>query len=216
MNGIVVRARRQWCLLLVGAGAAAAVVAAPAGAAGQQCATSGKTVAANSLARVYSTTTPGGPEVFGCLYGRTSIKLASGSSPQLPRFIVAMSGPYVAVATNLSEVDVGQATLRVFDLRTGKAILRPRAASGSSSPRFGIQITAVVLSEKTVGWIASIQNFKKPSAKLTYEVHRVEQGSSRVLDSGTKIKPGSLALSSDGHWMYWEDGTNKVHIATMR
>lgn len=218
MNGIVVRVRGRLGVLVIGSIAAAAIAAPAAGARDQRCATLGKTLAANSVARVYAyTPRPTGTEidVFGCLYGQAPIKLAGASVTGNPTFLAAVSGRYAALATDLAQPDFGQAELRVYDLRTGQVVLRPQAATKRSSQTYGIRITAVVLSGNTVAWIASIQNFKQTSAPTVYEVHRAEQGTSRVLDSGTKIKPRSLALSSDGRWMYWLDHT-KVHRASMR
>jgi hypothetical protein len=199
-------------LVIASALIAAALVAAPSAVAvDQTCATAGTTIVANSVARAYEVVNPSGVTVDACLYGRTSLQIASSDVTVNPIFKVALSGRYVAVATDLFEVDFRQASLRVYDLGTGRLLLHPRPATKGKL----VEISALVLGGKAVAWIASRSNLRggQISAPI-YEVHRVNSHGAAVLDSGPRIAPGSLARSSSGNRIYWLNG-NSLRTATL-
>lgn len=194
----------------------AGVPAASAGAAHETCATTGTTVAADSVARAYESfpANPDFVDLMACLYGRSPLQIASASMFDLPAFKVGFSGPYVAVATDTDLTGLLQATLQVFDLGTRRMILQPRpATSAASGP--SVSVTALVLSGRTIAWIVSTSAFSLSAvSRPIYEVHRADGRGNTLLDRGVNIAAKSLALSSNGRRIYWLDG-HSVRTATL-
>jgi hypothetical protein len=201
-------------LAIVTALSASLALSAPTARAADMCATDGTTIAADSIARVYGRSIP--PAfvafgVYGCLYGHAPLAIASESAPMNPLFKVALSGRYVAVAADTFQPFFAQATLRVFDLRAGRTIRQPPSATSGPSgislrSNSLITIRDVVLSGKAVAWIVQVRNLRgQVETPDLYEVLRVDRRRA-VLDSGPRIAPGSLAISSNGRRIYWLDG----------
>ena len=194
--------------------ASVAGVVPAAAAVDQSCATTGPTITADAVGRVYSgSSTPIDATVYACVYGHAPVVIADSDLGSNPHFDVELSGRYVAVATDLFQPFFAEASLRVFDLSTGRVIGRPRPATKGQL----ITITALVSRGRAVAWIASRKNLIRHGTDETapiYEVHRADAHGASLLDSGRTIAPESLALSSAGSRIYWLHG-NSLHTARL-
>jgi hypothetical protein len=194
------------CLLACGAAAGAAHSVAPV------CGPArAHTLAADSLARVYSR----GGKVYGCAKGSHSsyvLGSASHSVGQARVGPIALAGVDVAYGKTTSGVDVISAEVVVKNLTDGRTLRNQPATAGNFGPETAQRVDSIVVKpDGSVAWIATINSII--SHRGTTQVRKSDRTSRTSLDSGRKIKPGSLRLG--GSKLSWSDGS-VTKTATLR
>lgn len=202
--------------------AGAAVVAAAAATPGAIVATSGAaasrscgpvsaaTLVHSSVARIYTpdrvhSPAPPGllfPRVYGCLFGSSRVvSLGGGGRQQV--VLPTLAGHFAGYGLRQMGVDTGSTTVRVVALRSGATVVNAAVTSPVTRPESSTVLDALVLNAHGhVAWIGSKGSIvgRGPTA---FEVHRIERSGAALLDSGTKIDPGSLRRH--GRRISWRD-----------
>jgi hypothetical protein len=159
------------------------------------------TIAQNSSARVF---TAADGNDYACLYSVGRAFYLSGSEHYDYR-LVHFSGPYVAYVQNVAanDEDIGE-----MDLRTGHLHTFVIATPIQNSVCYGVGSLALK-ADGAIAWIGT--NFvgfgcsNPPGPEI--EVRRHDRRGLRILDSSTKIVPGSLHLLKGV--LSWTDGAAK-------
>jgi hypothetical protein len=165
------------------------------------CRTTGRTVVANSKARVYlvppsQTSRPGG-EYFGCAFARPGRRSLGGdfSGSSAAEYVqdIQLRGRFVAYAP-VTCSDICEWRALVADLRTRKTLL---AAHGEN------QLYSVLMTrERSLAILNDPSDYGGPVPD--YRVSKVEESGKTLLDRSAEIDPFSLAVSR--HRMYWMHG----------
>jgi hypothetical protein len=148
-----------------------------------------------------------GEKVYGCAAGtHSSYALGTTSSSRGGEGRVgpiALAGVNAGFGRTSFGVDVISAEVVVERLTDG-VVLRDRAATaGNFGPEYSQQVHSVVVKrDGSVAWIASISSIT--SGKGATQVRKSDRTSRTSLDSGPKIKPGSLRLH--GSELSWRNG----------
>jgi hypothetical protein len=116
---------------------------------------------------------------------------------------VAVAGRLVAAALMTCGVDTGATSIEVMRVSDEHRLLTTPAI-GNPGPESYTHVTGLVLTpEGAAAWIARAASIA--THRTVTEVHAASAGSTRVLDSGAGIAPGSLRLS--GRTVSWQDGS---------
>lgn len=179
------------------------------------------TILKTGTGRIFST--PAGDfvnRVWGCLYSqnrRYSLGRDGDCDPgaSVDRFILI--GRYVAFVSTSCNIDQGEDSVVVRDLRTGRTKWRAPAATGNL-PDDGVpstEVTDLAMSRTgSIAWIgewdANSGGLETPHPNDDRQVRKLEPGAPEggaLLDSGLAIDRRSLGLSartSGGYsWIYW-------------
>ena len=183
---------------------AAAALASGASAHGAVCGPSkAHTLAADSLARVYSRD----GKVYGCAKGSHSsyvLGSASHSVGQARVGPIALAGVDVAYGKTTSGEDVISAEVVVRNLTDGRVLRDHPATAGNFGPETAQRVDSIVVKpDGSVAWIATVNSII--SHRGTTQVRKSDRSSRASLDSGRKIKPDSLRLH--GSKLSWIDGS---------
>lgn len=167
-----------------------------------------KTVAKDSVARVYRHRVDTMHEVIGCSYStgrRTFLGYHDAFDPPDGEFVrpVALRGRFVAASDEVRDHATGTfSTVSVRDLGSGK--LLHRWHRGGKACLGHAQVTRIRVNRAgSAAWIAQVQH---DCGATTQAVYRA-QGSARrprLLDQATAVDPHFLELH--GGQMYWKDG----------
>jgi hypothetical protein len=184
-------------LVLVLAGATASQARSPGASPGakvQPCGpSSARTLAGDRVARVYAVK----GDVYGCSdrgarswrLGRESICIGS-PEVQAP----AVAGRLAAYGLKTCGIDFGSAEVVVTRLTDGRVLRRAAAVTGPLGAESYQSVDAVVLDPAgAAGWIAEGQSIISHNGAI--EVHSLDAGGARRLDSGRGIDPRSLRLA---------------------
>lgn len=186
-------------LLALAGGAGAAASCAPAGA---------KVLASSGSAQLYSA----GPNVYGCLGSRITL-LGPGPALSHPTRIAleALGGHFAGVDVAQMGVDTFASSVKIVNLATGATVAKAPATAPLARPESFIQVTAMAITPAgTLAWIGSASAIGMPAP--IYEVRTLHGATERLLASGPKISPHSLALS--GTTLHWRaDG--RTHTASL-
>ena len=162
-----------------------------------------RTLASDSLARVYAHR----GKVYGCAQGsHSSYVLGSASNSMGEGRVgpVALAGVDVAFGRTYYGVDVVSADVVVENLTDGRILRSNPATVGSFGPESAQQVQSIVVKpDSSVAWIATISSITSHSG--TTQVRKSDRTERRSLDSGSKIKPGSLRLHRSK--LSWRDGS---------
>lgn len=191
---------------------AAAALASGASARGAVCGpSSARTLAADSLARVYAQS----KKVLGCAKGsHSSYVLGSGSNSMNQGRVgpIALAGVDVAYGKTTSGVDVITANVVVENLTDGRVLRNNPATVGNFGPETAQHVDSIVVKPNgSVAWIATVNSII--SHRGTTQVRKSDRSSRASLDSGRKIKPDSLRLH--GSKLSWIDAS-VTRTATLR
>ena len=194
------------CVVVVLAAGAVGLIAAPA--ASRSCLPQAATVLAKSgAARLYSS----GGQLYGCLGTRTTRLGALGVRGRFPHTRVtlyALAGRYAGIDVAAMGIDTFDSTLIVIDLATGRRVASAPATSPENRAESFITARSLVIDPGgTVAWVGA----RSAVGAFTpiYEVRALSAHGDRLLDSGTHIRPASLALTA--HQLSWTDGTMRRH-----
>jgi hypothetical protein len=219
---VVMRSKgRRWFLAIAAAGASVVVLGVPAfgipapstvrtprvvppvpqaRVAGIPCrpAADSSTIAQNGSARVF---TAADGNDYACLYSVGRAFYLSGSEHYEYR-LIHFSGRYVAYVQNIAASDdnVGE-----MDLRTGHQRTFVIATPINNSVCYGVG-SLVLKADGAIAWIGTnFVGFACPNPPAPeIEVRRHDRRGLRILDTGTKINPGSLRLRRSV--LSWTDG----------
>jgi hypothetical protein len=189
----------------VAASLLAALLLAPAAGAAKRapdCATTGRTVAANAQARVYMVGDPFYEDtVYGCVYGSTRrTRLGqeyTSSDSDAGVWVAGLHGSRVGYAV-VESLDLDFWTAKVTDLRKRKAIRRLRR-SGQLDDLLMTPAGSLAMIHDTRGSYREAN--AGPDFVQSYFVTKVERDGTTMLDRGPHVDPGSLA--SAPHRLYW-------------
>jgi hypothetical protein len=100
-------------------------------------------------------------------------------------------------------IDTSNTTVEVVDLRSGATAAHAVATSPENHPEAFSSVDALVIDAKgTIAWVGQRGAVGAPAV---FEVRTLTAGGNdRLLASGAKIAPSSLALS--GETLRWSDG----------
>jgi hypothetical protein len=192
------------------------VAAAPAAAQSGKCKAPSKSrVAAQSTASIVYTrpsTVTQFSTVYGCLYSSGKLhKLPQSGSERLYGYTLA--GRYLAFASNDDEpaAVTSSASIYLVDLSTGKTVFADDAypVEIDVTEEFSYSIDAIALrSTGALAWLTDASINRQQNL-----VGRRSGTKATVLDRGTDVRLGSLALSSKGT-LYWTRGS-AVKTATL-
>lgn len=197
----------------------ALVLAAPAQARPKLCDDRpGTTVAATSVGRVFRDRTHGGDAVLrGCRHGRRTVQRLgvdgdcadTGSIGQ----VIAV-GRYVALTRVTCDTISGDATILLFDLRSGRDLLGTAAYSGTGDQARGITSTGVTeLVLTAAGALAWVGRLTDASGVTTTELHlrRAGYGAPEVVATSDGVDITDVALTA--RRLYWlQGGTERAIV----
>jgi hypothetical protein len=161
-----------------------------------------RTLAANRLARVY--TSKG--STYGCANAvRRSYLLSHGSfRPGRPRIgKLALAGTVVAYGETITGVDTAGAQVIVRRLDNGQTLRSLAAMSQPLGPESFQSVDSIVVrSDGAVAWIAMARSIIRHSTQT--EVDRADRRGRATLDAGSGIDSASLRLT--GSSLSWRHG----------
>ena len=184
------------------------LVLAPAAAAAKRapdCATTGRTVAANAQARVYMVGDDfDGAAVYGCVYGSTRrTRLGyeyTSSSSDAGVWVAGLHGSRVGYAKWASS-DLSSWTAKVSDLRT-RTTIREMGRSGGIDDLLMTPAGSLALVHDNYNSYAEASS--GPGFVHRYVVTKLESRGVTRLDGGPNVEPYTLALAP--HRVYWTRG----------
>ncbi len=199
-------------LTACGTGVAASASPGPGTPPAARCGpTSGKTLAASSIARVYVAH----GAVYGCATQTGKVYRLGGRRLCLvePRIgPVTVVGRFADYAQVTCGIDTSSSQVVVRDLTDGTVLRSEAAISHVPGPEsFESVGTIVGKRDGAIAWLAGVTSIGHPSELA--EIHRVDSRGPALLDSGGGIAPGSLRLR--GSRVTWSDG-GKTRSATLR
>ena len=202
------RRHRGAGLIVVAAATTALSGAGGAGATPRSCGpAAARTLAHDSVARLYTPDRTGGPlasaRVYGCTFGSSRIVSLGGGARQQYVELPTLGGRFAGYALRQMGVDTGFTRVRVVDLRSGHGVDDAAATTQVTQPESFTNVTALVLNARGhVAWIGSKSSIRTPQA--TYEVHKIDAPAAALLDSGPQIDPRSL--QRHGRQISWVRG----------
>jgi hypothetical protein len=153
------------------------------------------------VARVYAL----GGLVYGCsAQGGRRVRLGqTRTCLGTPRVgPVAVAGKFAAYGLQSCGVDTGQGSVLVRRLSDGAMLHDDAATVGRLGPESYSSVAAIVVKgDGAVAWVGMGASIIHHSRLL--EVHKLDGGGSRLLDSGAGIDPRSLRLH--GSALTWRD-----------
>ena len=165
---------------------------------------SARTLAANSVARVYVVR----QTVYGCS-NRTGVRTRLGvrSSSCVDNHLIGLVivlGDLAAYGDETCGVDTGTTSVIVRRLSDGRQLSSDRAMTGVLPAESYQSVDSVAMkSDGAVAWIATASSIVG-HARATVEVHAADKRGRRLLDSGASINAQSLALR--GSTITWKHG----------
>ncbi len=179
------------------------LVPSPAQAKGKLCDDRpGETVAATSVVRVYrDLTNLDSPVLRGCRHGsRVVTRLAPDGDCSEDGSVTAVdaAGRFVALARSRCDTITGNATVVLFDLKTGRNVLGTSAYSGDlPSSTTSTEVSALDVSlTGALAWIGT------GGALAELHLRRAGTTAPEVIDSGTDLS--DLAVTA--HKVFWLNG----------
>jgi hypothetical protein len=162
-----------------------------------------RTLAHDSVARLYTPDRASGPlaavRVYGCTFSSSRIVSLGGGARQYVE-LPTLSGRFAGYALRQMGVDTGVTRVRVVDLRGGGVIDDTAATTQVTRPESFTNVTALVLNPRGhIAWIGSKSSIGMPQA--TYEVHKIDAPAAALLDSGPQID--SKSLRRHGRQISW-------------
>jgi hypothetical protein len=164
------------------------------------------------VARVYAS----GGNVFGCSKAAAgSVELGQTRScirrPEVGP--VRVRGEIAGYGVRLCGVDTGEGEIVVRRLDDRRILHRAAAVRASTGPESYSQVASLVLGlGGSVAWVGTSQSIVTQAGGVT-EVHAIDRVGSRLLDSGSTVRPGSLRLH--GARVTWRHGS-ATRSATLR
>ena len=202
------RRRSRLLACLAALSAAALLGAAPASAQTGKCKAPAKArvTAQTSTAVVYSrpSATTQFSAAWGCLF--SSGKLRKLPRDDTHRYGFTFAGRYVAYGANDDEpaASTSTATIYLVDLSTGRTVFAEDAypVARDVTEEFSYDIDAIALrSNGALAWLTDATINRQQNL-----VGRRDGSRAVVVDRGTDVRIGSLALSSKGN-LYWTRGS---------
>jgi hypothetical protein len=173
-----------------------------------------KLIVANRVARLYQRGTRG--SIVGCAAERGRIRTIAGNygdcfPDSCVIIALQLAGPYAAWVDGFAGRDGLFTSMRVMDLRSGRVVLTREPGVAGAQPGLEGYVTDFV-STPTLGlaWIG--QAAQTGPSVPPYEVHVSDAAGDRVLETGSTIEPGSLAVIADR--IYWRAG-DEARSATL-
>lgn len=159
--------------------------------------------------------------IWGCLYSQNRRYFLGEDGDCDPGAVVGkliLIGRYVGYVSTSCNIDQGEDSVVVRDLRTGRVKYDVPSATGTEDGAASTEVTDLVMSRTgSVAWIANWDansgGMETPHPNDDRQVRKLEPGAPEggtLLGSGLDIEPGSLALSSRTRagfsWLYWQEG----------
>jgi hypothetical protein len=192
---------------LIGVGVACGAMLAMAGAGASAAGGCALPRAAVALARsgggvLYSR----GGALYGCDGGRTTKLGILENSRALGGTHIALhvlDGRYAGIDLRANGIDTLGSTVRVVDLASGRTVASASATSPENRAESFISVASqlVIDAHGTLAWIGS--RSAVGAFRPVFEVRTLGSGGERLLDSGPRIRPKTLALH--GRVLTWSD-----------
>ncbi len=196
---------RLFLSLAVAGALAALAFAGPAEAAAACSKTNSRTIAKNSVMRIYKVQHAGlygEDDFYGCIFKRNkSVLIDSNNNPQgfSLRELVLTRGDFVAFFDDQAS-DEGQ--VEAWNLRTGKRTINDSIVPGSPTAGDPEVSDLVANGNGSIAWIAKDDN-SPPAFPTTVQAH--DGKGQRTLDTGAGINSVSLTMASNGLSVSWID-----------